>query len=162
MYINKEGIQKYKEIFSYTEDLNEFKSRMPFEEWEKTYLCFDGNEADDLFGFAFPLRTSPSFTKDKNNWFKNILNQELFESNPKETFWKGMSFNSQHAQWNCHDETYEKWKKHFDLMFSIRKQYQDVEKFLENLHKFRQEKVFEFPYEFPDDFHSRRGNYYLN
>ena len=157
MYITPEGLQKYKEIFSYTEDLDEFKSRMPYEEWEKTYRQFDGNEADLLFGFAFPLRTSPSCTNDKNDWFKNILNQELFESNPRDTFWKGMSFNSQHAQWNCHDETYEKWKKHFDVMFSVEKQYREVEKFIEKLNQFRKENLFELH----ADFESRGGNYFL-
>ena len=99
-----------KDIFSYTDDISVFKSRMSFDEFQKKYIEYSGKEAKTLVDYFTPFKCKRTFSLGRNDlrsqgifpesffkeWdsttkhFKQLylgkyLTQEFFETNPQAT-----------------------------------------------------------------------------
>ena len=115
MHIKSNHIELRDKMFAYTEDIEEFKSRMTPLEFERECLIFSGTEAEEIKKLIEPLDAARNHLKHKKEWLKTFT-QERFESAPRKHFNpSSLSYFLDRWQnrkkYEYSDDFYEKFKK---------------------------------------------------
>ena len=148
MKLKETHMDALSEMFSYTEDIDELKSREEvFNNYQKDHLIFNGKEAEILFSAFRNQRARPGLKLKRDDWFENELNQELFQSDPWRTISNARSFcgGNSYSRYGSflpktNKEGYEEMKRWGDIerhFQGVQGRYEESISFLTKLKRYR-------------------------